>query len=94
MFISVILDPSGPDTARLLAKIMVNYGLKKSQRACWESTSISQNQFESLKEQIDMVTDYYDCVRIYQFPVKECFAVTELKHKIWRQGLLSSAKEK
>lgn len=85
MFVSVILDPGGIDSARSLVNILVNNGFKKIQRACWESMSVTENDLTALKKDIDRVTDYYDTVRIYQFPVDNMFVITELKQKKWKR---------
>lgn len=88
MFVSVVLDPGGIDSAKSLAHILDQFGFKKIQRACWEHTAISELQYNNLRRDIDRVTDYYDTVRIYQFPVEGAFAVTELKQKKWRRCLI------
>ena len=38
-----------------------------------------------------IVTDYYDTVRIYQFPIAGNFAITELRHKRWKRCLLGAS---
>ena len=88
MFVSVVLDPGSIDTAKSLAVILKQYGFKKIQRACWESAVISEVQFVRIKQDIDRVTDYYDTLRIYQFPLKGLFAITELSKKKWRRCLI------
>lgn len=85
MFVSVILDPGGIDSARSLVNVLINNGFKKIQRACWESMSVSETDITTLKKEIDRVTDYYDTVRIYQFPVNNMFVITELKQKKWKR---------
>lgn len=76
------------DTARALASVLAHFGFKKIQRACWEHTSLSSDMFTSLKKEIDRVTDYYDTIRLYQFPVEGSFAVTELCKKKWKRCVL------
>lgn len=88
MFISVVLDPSSMDTARALSSVLAHFGFKKIQRACWEHTSLSPELFSSLKKEIDRVTDYYDTIRLYQFPVEGSFAITELSKKKWKRCVL------
>lgn len=85
MFVSVVLDPGGIDSARALVSVLVHSGFKKIQRACWESMSVTENDLSMLKKEIDRVTDYYDAVRIYQFPVNGMFVITELKQKRWKR---------
>lgn len=87
MFVSVVTDPDSNDTAGELAKLLTRFGFQKVQRACWESTKIDDSHLAELKREIDRVTNYYDIVRLYQFPVEGMFAVTELKQKKWKRGL-------
>lgn len=90
MFISIILDPGSIDSAKALTEVLKQYGFKKVQRACWESTTIGEQIFIKLKQDIDRVTDYYDTIRIYQFPLNGLFAITELSKKKWRRCLIKS----
>ena len=76
MFVSVVLDPGGEESARQLAEILATYGFEKVQRACWESATINEQYLVKLKQEIDRVTDYYDSVRLYQFPVDGLMAIT------------------
>ncbi len=85
MFVSVVLDPGGEESARLLAEILATSGFEKVQRACWESTSIDEQSVTRLKQEIDRVTDYYDSVRLYQYPVDMAMAVTVLSKKKWKR---------
>lgn len=85
MFVSVVLDPGGEESARQLAEILLSYGFEKAQRACWESTSVSEQSLSKLKQEMDRVTDYYDAIRLYQFPVEGAMAVTVLSKKKWKR---------
>ncbi|MBR6912982.1 MAG: CRISPR-associated protein Cas2 [Treponema sp.] len=91
MFVSVVLDPGRMDSAKAMATILARYSFKKIQRACWECMNINEAQLASLKREIDGVTDYYDKLRIYQFPVNTNFAITELLHKKWRRCVLGAS---
>ncbi len=85
MFVSVVLDPGSPDTARAMVSLLTQMGFKKAQRSCYESMKVSVDDLSKLKREIDRVTDYYDSVRFYQFPVSGMFVITELKEKRWRK---------
>ena len=85
MFVSVVLDPGSPDTARAMVSLLTQMGFKKAQRSCYESMKVSVDDLSKLKREIDRVTDYYDSVRFYQFPVGGMFVITELKEKRWRK---------
>ena len=85
MFVSVVYDCGGEDSVRDNASILGQYGFEKVQRACWESASITPDILVKLKKDIDRVTDYYDTVRLYQFPLEGNFNITVLKQKKWRR---------
>ena len=91
MFVSVVLDPGGIESAKAIAGVLARYNFKKIQRACWETMQLSESQLTVLKREIDSVTDYYDTVRIYQFPINTNFAITELRHKKWKRCVLGRA---
>ncbi|OJF76160.1 MAG: CRISPR-associated protein Cas2 [Treponema sp. CETP13] len=88
MFVSVILDPGSVESSRSLVAILMQYDFKKVQRACWEHTAITEKKLHTLKKDIDRVTDYYDTIRMYQYPVQGLMAVTELEKKRWKRCVL------
>lgn len=94
MFVSVILDPSTTETAKSLASILAYFRFKKVQRACWENAFFRSDSLIDLKREIDKVTDYYDVVRIYQYPINKGLCITELRQKKWRRCILSVDQEK
>ena len=49
MFVSVVLDPGGEESARQLSEILATYGFEKAQRACWESASINEKTLAKLQ---------------------------------------------
>ena len=90
MFVSVVLDPGGVDTAQSLSSVLAHYGFPKVQRACWASADVGVMQLSQLKREIDRVTNYYDTVRMYQYPLRGMFSITELHRKKWRRCLLKA----
>ena len=68
--------------------VLMEYGFKKAQRACWEHVALPDKKLNLLKKDIDRVTDYYDSVRMYQYPVKGMLAVTEMSRKKWKRCIL------
>lgn len=88
MFVSVMLDPGGEESARLLADVLATWGFDKVQRACWESATVSESSLIQIKQEIDRVTDYYDTVRLYQYPVEGVLAITVLSKKSWKRILV------
>ncbi len=90
MFVSVMLDPGGVETSKSLSAALIEFGFTKVQRACWETASMSPEQFDALKKNVDALTDYYDTVRFYQFPCDGQLVVTELHQKKWRRFTVHS----
>ncbi len=88
MFVSVVLDPGGVDSSRALVSILSQYGFVKVQRACWEHTGLTEKRLHTLKKDLDSATDYYDTLRIYQYPVEGLLAITELQKKKWKRCIL------
>lgn len=85
MFVSVIIEPGGLDSGKMMTDILSRYGMQNIQRSCWESLKLSEADLSGLKRDLDRVTDYYDKIRIYQFPLKGLFVITEMKQKKWRR---------
>ncbi len=88
MFVSVVIDPGGKETASYLAETLTSNGFERVQRACWESVTMTEDGLITLKQDIDRVTDYYDVVRLYQYPVQDVLAITTLYKKKWRRVLV------
>lgn len=91
MFVSVIVESGGIDSAKALLNILQMSGFKKIQRSCWENMNVTEQQLADLKKDMDRVTDYYDKVRLYQYPVNGMFVITELKQKKWRKAQFTSS---
>lgn len=85
MFVSVIIEPGGLDSGKMMVDILSRYGFQKILRSCWESLKLNETDLSSLKKDLDRVTDYYDKIRIYQFPLNGLFVITEMKQKKWRR---------
>jgi len=85
-----MIDPGGEESAAHLSELLTFYGFERVQRACWESTTLSEKQLVALKREIDRVTDYYDVIRMYQYPVRGMFSITELHRKKWRRCVLKA----
>jgi hypothetical protein len=88
MFVSVMIDPGGEESAAHLSELLTFYGFERVQRACWESSTVSEKQLVTLKREIDRLTDYYDVIRIYQYPVEGVLAISSLAKKKWRKLLI------
>ena len=80
-----MIDPGGEESAAHLSELLTFYGFERVQRACWESSTVSEKQLATLKREIDRLTDYYDVIRIYQYPVEGVLAISSLAKKKWRK---------
>lgn len=85
MFVSVLIEPGSLESGKSMIDILSKYGFQKIQRSCWESVKISEDEVTRLKVELDNVTDYYDKIRFYQYPVNSCFVISEMKQKKWRK---------
>ena len=88
MFVSIMIDPGGEESAVHLSELLTFHGFERVQRACWESSTVNEKQLIDLKREIDRVTDYYDVIRMYQYPVKGLLAISTLAKKKWRKILI------
>ena len=85
MFVSVVGEFAMDDHKNAVFHLLKQYGFKMVVRDVFESDTISVTSLNRLKRDIDRVTDSYDIVRLYQFPLDGVLAVTALKDKKWRR---------
>lgn len=85
MFVSVVGEFAMDDHKKAVFHLLKQYGFKMVVRDVFESDTISITSLNRLKRDIDRVTDSYDIIRLYQFPLDGALAVTALKDKKWRR---------
>ncbi len=85
MFVSVALDPGSEERARELADLLAQYGFEKVQRGLWESGIFHPSSLDRLKHDIDRITDAFDRIRIFQYPVEGTLVISSLRDKKWRR---------
>ncbi|MCK7471093.1 MAG: hypothetical protein MZU95_10175 [Desulfomicrobium escambiense] len=56
-------------TPRRRIRLAASVRFREGERACFESARASEKQVAALAADIDKVTDYYDTIRMYQYPV-------------------------
>jgi len=83
MFVAVGLDLSSSDHKQRVELLLSQYGFKRMQEGLFEHTSITENQLKRLKRDLDNTTDYYDRIRIYQYPLENTLVISSLKNKKW-----------
>jgi CRISPR-associated protein Cas2 len=85
MFVSIVCDMGSEDSRAAIFNLLPQYGFEKVQRACFESSRVSEKSLSALKRDIDKSTDYYDTIRMYQYPIDGTLAISILKENKWRK---------
>ena len=88
MFVAVSCDCSSDDHRKAVHGILEQYGFKKVHESLFESTSLSETMLNRLKRDMDRLTDSYDSLRLYQYPLEGTLVVSALKEKKWRRYTL------
>ena len=66
MFVSVVLDPGGIESARALASILLQYGFSKVQRSCFECATFTEKNLNTLKKDKYRGKDYNEMTEAQQ----------------------------
>jgi CRISPR-associated protein Cas2 len=85
MFVAVCCDLSSSDHQNSIGVLLSQYGFQKIQNTLYEHTAINDEYLTRLKKDLDRQTDYYDIIRMYQYPVENTLVITSLKQKKWRK---------
>lgn len=85
MFVAICCDLSSSDHEKKVIGLLGEYGFQRVQENVFEHTSMNDDYLKRLKRDIDRLTDSYDMVRIYQYPVENTLAISTLKDKKWRK---------
>ncbi|QEN07454.1 CRISPR-associated protein Cas2 [Oceanispirochaeta crateris] len=88
MFVSIVVDLGNEDSEKIVQNLLFRYGFKQIQKNVFESLSINENNLSRLKLDLDRSTDFYDSIRLYQFPINGTLAITSLTEKRWRRNVL------
>ena len=83
VYVAVFLELAGD--GRAVQEVVLQYGFKRVLRSLYESTTIAPERLARLKKDIDRMTDSYDRVRFYQYPLEDTLIITDLKAKKWRR---------
>ncbi len=89
MFVAVACDLGNEDRVGSVENLLLQYGFRKLQQNLYESAVISEKQLVRLKKELDGLTDSYDSLRIYQYPLEDTLVVSSLKEKKWRKLVLT-----
>ena len=88
MFVSIVTDLGNEDSHKVVQNLLFRYGFKQIQKYTFESLSINENNLSRLKLDLDRATDFYDSIRIYQYPIDGKLVITSLTEKRWRRNIL------
>ncbi|MDA3850341.1 MAG: CRISPR-associated protein Cas2 [Spirochaetaceae bacterium] len=93
MFVSVVIDSGNEDSQRLLTNLLQRYGFTQLQKGCFESLKMSDKQLARLKLDMDRASDFYDSIRVYQYPMEGTLVITSLNEKRWRRKIIKEIQE-
>lgn len=68
--------------------LLRQYGFTAVCSNVYESVSIRAEVLSRLKRDLDRRTDYYDKIRMYQYPLEGVLVVTSLTDKKWRKTIM------
>jgi CRISPR-associated protein Cas2 len=89
MFVAVACDLGNADRLASVGNLLLQYGFRKLQQNLYESAVISAKSLLRLKKELDGLTDSYDSLRFYQYPLEDTLVVSSLKEKKWRKLVLT-----
>ncbi len=89
MFVAVACDLGNAEHFGKVGSLLQQYGFRKIQEGLYESTGITTGSLQRLKKELDGLTDSYDSLRFYQYPLEGTLVVTSLQEKKWRKLVLT-----
>jgi CRISPR-associated protein Cas2 len=93
MYVSIAVDPGSEERARELAGLLGQYGFEKVQRGLWESAAVSLSTLTRIKRDMDRLTDAFDRIRFFQYPLEGTLVLSSLKDKKWRRLVARGGEE-
>ncbi len=90
MFVAVACEFASDDHRRSGYDLLGQYGFKKVLRDAYETAALSEASLSRLKRDLDRITDSYDNIRLYQYPVEGTLAITVLREKKWRRLIVKA----
>ena len=83
MYVAVCVELAGDDSAA--RELLAGYGFKRVLAGLFESLTVTDERLARLKHDLDRITDSYDRVRFYQYPLDDTLVITDLETKKWRR---------
>ncbi len=85
MYVAVCVELAGEDSKRAALELLAQYGFQRVLGGLYESYTVSDERLVRLKHDLDRMTDSYDRVRFYQYPLADTLVITDLEAKKWRR---------
>ena len=90
MFVAIACEFVSEEHKKEVYVLLKQYGFTRIVGDVFESVSFRPELLPRLKRDIDRRTDYYDKVRLYQYPLEDVLVITALADKKWRKTILRS----
>ena len=90
MFVAIACELVSEEHKEDVHGLLKQYGFTRVVGDVFESVSFRPEVLPRLKRDIDRRTDYYDKVRMYQYPLDGVLVITALSDKKWRKTMLRS----
>ena len=90
MFVAIACELVNEEHKQDVFTLLKQYGFSRIVGDVFESVSFRPELLPRLKRDIDRRTDYYDKVRLYQYPLEGVLVITALSDKKWRKTILHS----
>ena len=88
MFVAIACELVSEEHKEDVHSLLKQYGFTRIIGDVFESVSLRPEVLPRLKRDIDRKTDYYDKVRMYQYPLDGVLVITALTDKKWRKTKL------
>lgn len=85
MFVACAFDLGSEDSRIKVHDLLIQYGFKKIQNQLYETSTINEKNLARMKVDIDKITDFYDRLRLYQYPMENTLVITSLEGKKWKR---------
>ncbi len=90
MFVAIACELVSEEHKKDVYSLLKQYGFTRIVGDVFESVSFRPELLPRIKRDIDRRTDYYDKVRMYQYPLDGVLVITALSDKKWRKTTLRS----
>jgi CRISPR-associated protein Cas2 len=85
MYVAVCVELAGEDSRQAAQELLAQYGFKRVLAGLFESLTVTEERLARLKRDFDRITDSYDRIRFYQYPLDDTLVMTDLETKKWRR---------